>query len=92
MSEISRNFPASAPVAPRRRRQVKKAGLPSRGTMVALQIALLVAAFATWFVLVKVNILKFCVFIEIQQVAAINRERGFSYERAIQEFFGNVIR
>jgi NitT/TauT family transport system permease protein len=57
MSEISRNFPASAPVAPRRRRQVKKAGLPSRGTMVALQIALLVAAFATWFVLVKVNIL-----------------------------------
>jgi NitT/TauT family transport system permease protein len=57
MSEISRNFPASAPVAPRRRRPVKKTGLPSRGTMVALQIALLVAAFATWFVLVKVNIL-----------------------------------
>jgi NitT/TauT family transport system permease protein len=57
MSEISRNFPASAPVAPRRRRPVKKAGLPSRSTMVALQIALLVAAFATWFVLVKVNIL-----------------------------------
>jgi NitT/TauT family transport system permease protein len=57
MSEISRNFPASAPVAPRRRRPVKKTGLPSRGTMVALQIALLVTAFATWFVLVKVNIL-----------------------------------
>lgn len=57
MNEISRNFPASAPVAPRRRRPVKKAGLPSRSTMVALQIALLFAAFATWFVLVKVNIL-----------------------------------
>jgi NitT/TauT family transport system permease protein len=57
MSEISRNFPASAPVAPRRRRPVKKTGLPSRGTMVALQIALLVTAFATWFALVKVNIL-----------------------------------
>src|SRR3984885_2171874 len=57
MSEISRNFPASAPVAPRRRRPAKKAGLPSRGTMVSLQIALLFAAFATWFVLVKVNIL-----------------------------------
>src|SRR3984885_10068588 len=57
MSEISRNFPASAPVAPRRRRPAKKTGLPSRGTMVALQIALLVTAFATWFALVKVNIL-----------------------------------
>jgi NitT/TauT family transport system permease protein len=57
MNEISRNFPASAAVAPRRRRPVKKAGLPSRGTMAALQIALLFAAFATWFVLVKVNIL-----------------------------------
>src|ERR1700722_2187275 len=57
MSEISRNFPASAPAAPRRRRPVKKTGLPSRGTMVSLQIALLFAAFATWFVLVKVNIL-----------------------------------
>jgi len=57
MSEISRNFRASAPVAPHRRRPVKKTGLPSRGTMIALQIALLFAAFATWFVLVKVNIL-----------------------------------
>src|ERR1700692_456359 len=57
MNEISRNFPASAAVAPRRRRPAKKAGWPSRGTMAAFQIALLFAAFATWFVLIKVNIL-----------------------------------
>jgi NitT/TauT family transport system permease protein len=73
MSEISRNFPASAPVAPRRRRPVKKTGLPSRGTMVALQIALLVTAFATWFVLVKVNILPVFFFgdpvLVLQQIA-----------------------
>ena len=73
MSEISRNFPASAPVAPRRRRPVKKTGLPSRGTMVALQIALLVTAFATWFALVKVNILPVFFFgdpvLVLQQIA-----------------------
>ena len=57
MSEISRSLPTSAVAAPRRRRPAKKAGLPSRGTMAALQIVLLFAAFATWFVLVKVKIL-----------------------------------
>ena len=57
MNEISRSLPTSAAVAPRRRRPVKKTGLPGRGTMVALQIALLLAAFATWFALVKVKIL-----------------------------------
>jgi NitT/TauT family transport system permease protein len=57
MSEISRSLPTSAVAAPRRRRPAKKTALPSRGTMAALQITLLFAAFATWFVLVKVKIL-----------------------------------
>jgi NitT/TauT family transport system permease protein len=57
MSEISTSLPSSVAVAPRRRRPAKKAALPSRGIMVTLQIALLFAAFAMWFMLVKVNIL-----------------------------------
>jgi NitT/TauT family transport system permease protein len=56
MNEISRSLPASAAVAPRRR-SAKKAGLPGRTTMIAMQLVLLFVAFAVWFVLVKLNIL-----------------------------------